>query len=624
VTVPALVLVETAGNQDYIFDTNRLREQVGASELIWRLGTKVVLEAVREVGGPNLTGSLQSAEQRAAALSDPARNPPLEAQRLAVEVVLAASGTAMLLVDQEETGRRIVERVTRWARVRAPGLDAWGVVVAFDAAGDQLHEVVGRAHRALAEVRARLPGPAGRFARLPIVAECASSGLPAERLAHLVPEEPVPLSAVVLAKLAAADDGYRRIRTLISGGGIELPGSLADLERRLGAGGWFGLVHADGNGIGGVLRRLHEHLDLDAHAAGLARNRAYLERLRRFSTELDRCTEGAFLEAVDWLAAASRDSQPSPGDRGERPDGADHQQGRKRRDEEQRSALIVPLVLGGDDVTAVCDGRHALGFARRFLEAFEHRTAAAATVAAVARWALGTGRLSAAAGVALIKPHFPFHAGYDLAADLTRQAKRATQPATAGAGAAPLPLSALDFHVLYDTSGAELGHIRATRTADDGATCLWGGPYVVTPPGELPAGLGEQARAWLAAREVARLDVRVAAIRERDPDSGRRRLPASMLHELRAGLFDGHASADGRLRLLWPRYQRTALWQLLEAGGGGKDPSLFRQEGDRRVTGVLDALDVADLWLPASGEAKLPAAAATAGEPGTETTGAPA
>jgi hypothetical protein len=74
-----LVLVETSGNQGFIlFDTNRLRENVGASELIHCAGTSVVLDAVVRVGGPDLARAADRAEERVALLTDSGGEPPLE------------------------------------------------------------------------------------------------------------------------------------------------------------------------------------------------------------------------------------------------------------------------------------------------------------------------------------------------------------------------------------------------------------------------------------------------------------------------------------------------------------------------------------------------------------------
>lgn len=112
-----IVLVETSGNQGYLFATNKLKENVGASELTWRAGTRWVLEAAKEQGGPELKaddpGKLRESLKSSAAKDG-------------IEVVIATSGKALLVVNERERGKAIVAAVTRRALEEGPGLDLAG------------------------------------------------------------------------------------------------------------------------------------------------------------------------------------------------------------------------------------------------------------------------------------------------------------------------------------------------------------------------------------------------------------------------------------------------------------------------------------------------------------------
>jgi hypothetical protein len=304
-----------------------------------------------------------------------------------------------------------------------------------------------------------------------------------------------------------------------------LPDATTDLEK-LGCD-WLAIVHADGNGLGQVFLKFD-------HKANTTGNRDYIEKLRAFSLALDECTEKAFCQALTVL--------------------------RPRRG----IIPIVPLVLGGDDLTVVCDGRQALQFTKKFIDCFEQETREHQHIKPIMQ-----NGVTSCAGVAIVKPHFPFFAGYQLAEELLKSAKKLK------------PLSAIDYHILYDASGPDLDRIRDELTVDGGQTRLVGRPYAVT------AEKGPVNRHW------SDLQRRIEAVRARDDDD-RRCLPNSMLHELREGLFLGRAAADARLKLVLERYRQSGLDRLLgDTSSGG---SLFWQDTDGHRTALLDAIDTAEFW----------------------------
>jgi len=217
----------------------------------------------------------------------------------------------------------------------------------------------------------------------------------------------------------------------------------------------------------------------------------------------------------------------------------------------------IPLVVGGDDLTLICDGRQALDLTLAFVTQFARETKEHPDVAAVQ-----PPGITSSAGVAIVKPHFPFYAAYELADQLLRSAKQLK------------PLGAVDFHVLHDASGADLARMRRELTRDEGSTRLAARPYAAEEQGAPPG------RSWRDLRK------RVSAVQARD-EEGRRALPGGMLHELREGLFLGRAAAESRLRLVRERYA-PRLDALLSDG------NLFWAHEGEFITGLLDALEAAE------------------------------
>jgi len=562
-----LVLIETSGNQRYVFDTNKRRENVGASELIRRVGGPWLADARRAVGMTEANATL-----------------------------IAASGKVLVLAPDPDVGRALVRHVTLRALREAPGLDVAGIVgEPFDLAVDVLSEQVMDVHARFQQARALRPGPDERFLRLPIVAECRTSGLPAMTIVDEShgrdPASVGPRSLPSAAKFAAAAQGLDRLAAAAGTRRDAMQETLRYLEERAE---WVAVVHADGNGLGRMFFDLAAWSDTQAPdgASRRERNDRYADDLRRFSDAVDRCTRWAFRQALGTVAraaAADADGQPP----------------------QTPIAAVLPLVLGGDDLTVVCDGDIALPLTIAYLDAFERYpdashtdvddAAAATLISSVASALTGSARLAASAGVAIVKRHYPFSFAYDLAEALTHSAKEIKRRVP------DAPCSALDFHVLYDSTAADLARIRAGLTrmepAADGVagmdtmSRLVAHPYVVTPLDRL--GL-THASAWVRRHHWTRTEARVAALRATttgDAEGEVLALPRGQLHGLRSALFVGRSVAEARYAALRHRYPEGAV---AVAALGGDDGLLFWREDDGvHETGLLSALDALD-FLPAS------------------------
>ncbi|HHD81880.1 MAG TPA: hypothetical protein ENK94_01670 [Campylobacterales bacterium] len=122
------------------------------------------------------------------------------------------------------------------------------------------------------------------------------------------------------------------------------------------------VIHADGNGLGTLVLQLGENLSA-------------------FSVALDEATRQAFEDAKT--------------------------EGMKIRE----------VILGGDDLTVICDANEALGFTQRYLENFEKNTAEIKELSGL------TNKLTACAGISYTNEKYPFHYAVDLAEALCKESK---------------------------------------------------------------------------------------------------------------------------------------------------------------------------------------------------------
>ncbi len=504
---------------------------MGASEILHQLGVGYSVSAIRKYNDRFDPNKLQDAQA----------NGPIEKGN-EVEVLLLTSGKAEILVKNKQIGIDIISNVTAKAAKEAPGLQVFGAMSEeFDFGTKFLPDAIMDTYAKLEEIKSKRSLHSARFLRVPVAAECGTSGLPAS-----VAGKNFLLSDVSAAKLAAANDHRGRMSRLLLDAGMKPCRNIDDLEKQMERERWMAIIHADGNGFGRIFMKFHELIGASAPED----NRRYVETIRRFSRRVDTCARSALVAALKetFLTKDTEDSEHK--DRGV-------------------IIPIVPLIWDGDDVTVLCMGGGSLEFTASYLRHYEELTAnvVGEFFGEGGRRLFSGGHLGMCAGVAIVKPHFPFHSAYRLAEQLVESAKSKVKQHPDGLG-----VSGLDFHVLRDSVMVDLAAKRKELVVSDGTACLrlYGGPYLIGYREEV-LGMGRWDNLLTAVESLVA------------PDGG---LASGMVHDLRASLFYG------------PKYAEEFWKAVLKRRGidGSEFWHLFVEKRDEcAATLFIDALDVAEL-----------------------------
>lgn len=241
-------------------------------------------------------------------------------------------------------------------------------------------------------------------------------------------------------------------------------------------GDYLALIHADGNGLGQLLGTLKDELPDDP--------KVFAKCWYAFSKAVDHATARAVQMAI---GAVVKDSHIVQG----------------------KSVMpIRPLILGGDDLTLLIHSELALLFTETFLKNFENTTR---EELANLTFNPGVDKLTACAGIVFLKPKMPFHQVNRLCESLCTAAKKKSKKHLLADGHVP---GSLIFHRLtagFIDNWPDI--VDGELTTPDGQF-LTMQPYSVAdqPVGQIPAlsdflefarVLNKTSRG--AARELARL-----------------------------------------------------------------------------------------------------------------------
>ena len=469
-----LTVLDTAGIQNYIFGSNRLKENIGASELVAQATNLWPFEALRQLGqtnikGGHLEGNLNDLDDDLH-IEDPKR-------QLIAEVVYAGGGNTVILFRDMETAHAFAYNLTRRVLMEAPGLELVLTHQAFDWKESRLKKLIPDVITGKLQAKKQVrPAPLPMLG-LGVTAACVSTGLPAVDV-HQEKEEADRrlISGEIKAKLEYFGPADERLKRKF--GIRQYPHDLEHLVRNPERESYIAVVHADGNEMGQRVRKIRQRKET-------ADNRVYIQRMRAFSRHIESATQQA-LQAITQQIEQAQLYNPG----GWFP--------------------FRPIIFGGDDVTFVCDGPMGIRLAVEYLKQFEKATGRSKELGTV---------IHACAGIAIIKSHYPFARAYVLAEELCGNSKRQVR-------AAGQDFSALDWQFAISGITGELDEIREREyhvrlTGEQGEHALG---YLYQRPLRLrPAQTGEQADKWLAWRSWGTFESILRELTEADGDWRERR-----------------------------------------------------------------------------------------------------
>ena len=284
------------GIQDFIFKTNKLKEIVGASEIVKSIND-------------DFEGKYQN-------------NPK-------VDILLNAAGNIKAIFEDESELKKHILDYEKEIMQKAYGITISQAIVKYS----------GDIKKSINELEKRLKIQRNK------------PSIPLDNSIGIMKLSPRTSKAMVTNKYDKATkqklDTYETMADKTN----------SDLRKLSNKKNKIAVIHIDGNGLGQLIPKLKM-------------------KLSEFSQKLDKATKEAF-------------------------------------DKAKQNKKVRQIIVGGDDVTIICDANDALSFSKEFLENFEAKTEEYLD-----------NKLTACGGIAFCNEKYPFHYAVSLAEELCSQAKK--------------------------------------------------------------------------------------------------------------------------------------------------------------------------------------------------------
>ena len=376
---------EARGIQSYIFESGKMKEMVGASELVKDLCGSKLDDIIKQLALEEIKVELKA---DSAKLSTMKSNQVFFSRR--------SGGVFTALFADKAARDRFLELWSVFVTSSVPGLETVHAV----SESEKLQELIKETYDILGYNRNCPPAILPEATPMHVMAP--RTGKPAVKNLSGADGIRVWTDEASIKKLEVADSQSAHALTdaFLSpeNKGFSFPKNLefddngnCEFPFKKGSR-YLGLIHADGNGLGQSLIKIRESFTDGAE---------YAVMLRLFSDRLEKSTKEAAQKATEKLI--------------------------EKYGESSGKLPLRPLVLGGDDLTVLVRADYAMQFTEDYCKAFEQTTEKNFADLNKASDGKIPAKLTACAGIAYIKNNQPFMDAFNLAESLCSESKKVSK-----------------------------------------------------------------------------------------------------------------------------------------------------------------------------------------------------
>ena len=330
-----LVISEVSKKQGYIFKTNKLKENIGASTIIEYITEGLPKEKLAEVLGKDI-----------AKIKDE-------------NVVNAGGGNSLFIMDNEDDAKEFITRTTRTVLEYFPGVEFFMAYESFDYNNDSIIDAIDKIYKKLNDKKSARAS-VFRKKSYGIEQNCVTTGLPAYKRydgSFLSKESCIKRDWSDEKKIEEFfekknwkrykekkydENTISKVINKFENEGYRFTKEIEDLITEKGENSYVAIISLDGNKMGEKIEHMRNKARKRENKNNMAEsNKNYIKNLYKFSNNIKKYYEKAFIDMLSVIGENYSEKQNIE---------KKLKLKEKNKGQDKKLMPVRPIILAGDDV----------------------------------------------------------------------------------------------------------------------------------------------------------------------------------------------------------------------------------------------------------------------------------